>query len=129
MRERAEALLSACLDIIKSRDRSPDDMYRKLFLEARNGLGKATQSVPVDTVLGSLLAFAAMLENQQLVRSSKVDLTLCTDQKRRSPTSMWLFARTLSVSRITHKLRSEERSLVSFPKWPPSTARHLRPSS
>ncbi|KAL7421428.1 phosphatidylinositol kinase-related protein kinase tor1 [Cryptotrichosporon argae] len=63
VRERASMLLSACLDIIKTREKQPGEIYRKIFDEAKNGLVKAGS---VDTVLGSLLAFGAMLQNQQL---------------------------------------------------------------
>jgi FKBP12-rapamycin complex-associated protein len=58
-------LLSACLDIIKTREKSPDETYRKLFDEARSGLLRASST---DTILGSLLAFGAMIQNQQIVR-------------------------------------------------------------
>ncbi|WWC91382.1 uncharacterized protein L201_006326 [Kwoniella dendrophila CBS 6074] len=63
VRERASKLLSACLDIIKTREKSPTETYRKIFEEARSGLVKANSS---DAVLGSLLSFGAMLQNQQL---------------------------------------------------------------
>lgn len=57
-------LLSACLDIIKTREKSPTDTYRRIFEEAKAGLLKASST---DAVLGSLLAFGAMLQNQQIV--------------------------------------------------------------
>lgn len=58
-------LLSACLDIIKTREtKSGNEVYRKIFEEAKSGLLKAAS---VDSILGSLLAFGAMLQNQQLV--------------------------------------------------------------
>lgn len=65
VRERASMLLSACLDIIKTREKSPGDIYRRIFEEARSGLLKASST---DTILGSLLAFSSMLQNQQIVR-------------------------------------------------------------
>jgi FKBP12-rapamycin complex-associated protein len=64
VRERASMLLSACLDIIKTREKSPTDTYRRIFEEAKAGLLKASST---DAVLGSLLAFGAMLQNQQIV--------------------------------------------------------------
>lgn len=64
VRERASMLLSVCLEIVKSREKSPTDTYRRIFEEARFGLVKASST---DTVLGSLLAFGAMLQNQQIV--------------------------------------------------------------
>ncbi|WOO83672.1 Serine/threonine-protein kinase tor2 [Vanrija pseudolonga] len=64
VRERASMLLSACLDIIKTREtKSGNEVYRKIFEEAKSGLLKAAS---VDSILGSLLAFGAMLQNQQL---------------------------------------------------------------
>lgn len=65
VRERASMLLSACLEIIKTREKSPNEKYRRIFDEARSGLLKASST---DTVLGSLLAFGAMIQNQQIVR-------------------------------------------------------------
>lgn len=64
VRERASMLLSACLDILKSRERPSNEMYQAIFEEAKNGLLKATS---VDSILGSLLAFRAMLQNEQIV--------------------------------------------------------------
>ena len=61
VRERASMLLSACLDIVKTREKDPWDTYKKIFDEARAGLNRAGS---IDTVLGSLLAFGAMLQNQ-----------------------------------------------------------------
>ncbi|WVQ81658.1 hypothetical protein IAT38_003783 [Cryptococcus sp. DSM 104549] len=63
VRERASMLLSQCLDIIKTRDRPTNETYRKIFEEARSGLLKPSST---ETVLGSLLAFNSMLQNQQL---------------------------------------------------------------
>lgn len=63
VRERAQMLLSACLDIVKTRERSSSETYRSIFEEAKSGLLKANS---VDTILGSLLAFSAMLQNQQI---------------------------------------------------------------
>lgn len=57
-------LLSACLDIIKAREKSPTETYRKIFEEARSVLIKAG---PTDAILGSLLAFGSMLQNQHIV--------------------------------------------------------------
>lgn len=57
-------LLSACLDIIKAREKSPTETYRKTFEEAKSVLVKAG---PTDAILGSLLAFGAMLNNQHIV--------------------------------------------------------------
>ena len=64
VRERASMLLSACLDIIKAREKSPTETYRKIFEEARSVLVKAG---PTDAILGSLLAFGSMLQNQHIV--------------------------------------------------------------
>ena len=64
VRERASMLLSVCLEIIKTREKSPNEIYRKIFEEARAGLLKASST---DSVLGSLLAFGAMIQNQQIV--------------------------------------------------------------
>lgn len=64
VRERASMLLSACLDILKSRERSSNEIYRAIFEEAKSGLLKASS---VDSILGSLLAFSAMLQNEQIV--------------------------------------------------------------
>ena len=64
VRERASMLLSACLEIVKSREKTSTETYRKIFDEARSGLLKANST---DTILGSLLAFGAMLQNQQIV--------------------------------------------------------------
>lgn len=60
-------LLSACLDIVKSRERASGEIYRSIFEEAKSGLLKANS---VDSILGSLLAFSAMLQNQQIVSVS-----------------------------------------------------------
>jgi FKBP12-rapamycin complex-associated protein len=57
-------LLSACLEIVKTREKASTDTYRKIFEEARSGLLKANST---DSILGSLLAFGAMLQNQQIV--------------------------------------------------------------
>ena len=67
VRERASMLLSACLDIVKTRDKSPTETYRKIFDEARSGLLRASST---DSILGSLLAFGAMIQSQQIVRCS-----------------------------------------------------------
>jgi FKBP12-rapamycin complex-associated protein len=64
-------LLSACLDIIKTRERTSSEIYRSIFEEAKSGLLKANS---VDTILGSLLAFSSMLQNQHIVSS----LQTCT---------------------------------------------------
>lgn len=56
-------LLSACLDIVKTRERSSAEVYRMIFEEAKSGLLKANS---VESILGSLLAFSAMLQNQQI---------------------------------------------------------------
>lgn len=56
-------LLSACLDIVKTRERSSAEVYRMIFEEAKSGLLKASS---VESILGSLLAFSAMLQNQQI---------------------------------------------------------------
>ena len=64
VRERASMLLSACLDIIKARERSPTETYRRIFEEAKSVLVKAG---PTEAILGSLLAFGAMLNNQHIV--------------------------------------------------------------
>ena len=69
VRDRAALLLSACLEIVKNREREQDDTYKRLFNEARNGLGKVGQTVSTENILGSLLAFGSMLQNQQLVRN------------------------------------------------------------
>ncbi|OXG23734.1 FKBP12-rapamycin complex-associated protein [Cryptococcus neoformans Ze90-1] len=64
VRERASMLLSTCLDTLKTRgDRPSTDTYRKIFEEARLGLLKASST---ESILGSLLAFNSMLQNQQL---------------------------------------------------------------
>ncbi|ORY29148.1 armadillo-type protein [Naematelia encephala] len=63
VRERASLLLSDCLDILKTREKTPNDIYRKIFEEARSGLRKASST---ESILGSLLAFGAMLRNQQI---------------------------------------------------------------
>ena len=60
-------LLSACLRLVKEREKDPQDMYKRIFEEARSGLQKAGST---DSVLGSLHAVGAMLDNQQLVRHS-----------------------------------------------------------
>lgn len=57
-------LLSACLRLVKEREKSPTDVYRRIFEEARSGLQKAGST---DSILGSLHAIGAMLDNQQLV--------------------------------------------------------------
>lgn len=57
-------LLSACLDILKTREKSPGETYRRIYEEGKAGLLKASST---DTILGSLLAFSAMLQNQQIV--------------------------------------------------------------
>lgn len=64
VRERASMLLSSCLDTMKVRERSSSDIYQNIFEEAKSGLLKASS---VDSILGSLLAFSAMLQNQQIV--------------------------------------------------------------
>lgn len=64
VRERASMLLSSCLDIMKARERSSNEIYQAIFEEAKSGLLKASS---VDSILGSLLAFSAMLQNQQIV--------------------------------------------------------------
>ena len=58
-------LLSSCLRLVKEREKDPHDMYKRIFEEARSGLLKAGST---DSVLGSLHAVGAMLDNQQLVR-------------------------------------------------------------
>ncbi|GMK56480.1 hypothetical protein CspeluHIS016_0303200 [Cutaneotrichosporon spelunceum] len=63
VRERASMLLSSCLDILKTRERSSNEIYQAIFEEAKSGLLKASS---VDSILGSLLAFSAMLQNQQI---------------------------------------------------------------
>jgi FKBP12-rapamycin complex-associated protein len=65
VRERASMLLSACLRLVKEREKTPTDVYRRIFEEARSGLLKAGST---DSILGSLHAVGAMLDNQQLVR-------------------------------------------------------------
>lgn len=62
-------LLSACLDIVKTREKTPTQTYRKIFDEAKSGLLKGSST---DSTLGSLLAFNSMLENQQLVGQHEV---------------------------------------------------------
>ena len=64
VRERASMLMSACLDIIKTREKSQTETYKKIFEEARAVLVRASST---DAILGSMLAFGAMLQNQQLV--------------------------------------------------------------
>lgn len=49
---------------MKVRERSSSDIYQNIFEEAKSGLLKASS---VDSILGSLLAFSAMLQNQQIV--------------------------------------------------------------
>nr|ODN92931.1 atypical/PIKK/FRAP protein kinase [Cryptococcus depauperatus CBS 7855] len=67
VRERASMLLSTCLDIVKARgDRPANETYRRIFDEARVGLLKAGST---EVILGSLLAYNAMLQNQQLSMS------------------------------------------------------------
>ncbi|WVQ75374.1 hypothetical protein IAR50_004994 [Cryptococcus sp. DSM 104548] len=64
VRERASMLLSISLDTVKARgDRPSTDTYRKIYEEARVGLLKASST---DVILGSLLAFNAMLQNQHI---------------------------------------------------------------
>lgn len=58
-------LLSACLKLVKEREKSPHEMYKRIFEEARTGLQRAGST---DSILGSLHAVGAMLDNQQLVR-------------------------------------------------------------
>lgn len=70
-------LLSACLDIIKTRDKNAGDIYRRIFEEAKSGLMKASST---DTILGSLLAFSSMLQNQHLVRRGAVTHHVLTMQ-------------------------------------------------
>jgi hypothetical protein len=74
-------LLSACLDIVKTREKSSVETYRKIFEEARSGLSKTSST---DVVLGSLLAFGAMLQNQQIVR-----LIPCCASSCLIPDSQW----------------------------------------
>jgi FKBP12-rapamycin complex-associated protein len=69
VRERASMLLSACLEIIKTREKSPDEAYRKIFEEARLTLMKTAAT---DAILGSLLAFGAMLQNHHIVSSVSI---------------------------------------------------------
>jgi FKBP12-rapamycin complex-associated protein len=66
-------LLSACLDIVKTREKSSVDAYRRIFEEARSGLSKTSST---DVILGSLLAFGAMLQNQQIVSALVHDQSL-----------------------------------------------------
>jgi FKBP12-rapamycin complex-associated protein len=56
--------------LVKEREKSPTDVYRRIFEEARSGLQKAGST---DSILGSLHAVGAMLDNQQLVSSSFFD--------------------------------------------------------
>ena len=82
-------LLSACLDIIKTREKSPGDIYRRIFEEARSGLLKASST---DTILGSLLAFSSMLQNQQIVRQRPSETHRCAYN------SLWPSITELSVN-------------------------------
>ena len=58
-------LLSVCLVIIRTREKAPIDTYRKVFEEGRAVLVKPSST---DVILGSLLAFKAITENQEIVR-------------------------------------------------------------
>jgi FKBP12-rapamycin complex-associated protein len=69
VRERASLLLSACLKLVKDRERSATDVYRRIFEEAHSGLQKASST---ESILGSLHAVGSMLDNQQLVRDCQV---------------------------------------------------------
>jgi FKBP12-rapamycin complex-associated protein len=75
-------LLSACLDILKTREKSPGDTYRRIFEEAKSGLLKASST---DTILGSLLAFSSMLQNQQIVSRALHSSMGCQTTPHRRP--------------------------------------------
>ena len=65
VRERASLLLSVALDIVKTRDPDPSERFGLVFDEAKSVMQKGG---PTDAILGSMLAFGAMLQNQHPVR-------------------------------------------------------------
>lgn len=57
-------LLSACLEICKTRDKDPTATFTKIFEEGKSVMQKGG---PTDAILGSMLAFGSMLQNQHPV--------------------------------------------------------------
>jgi hypothetical protein len=64
VRERASLLLRETLDICKARDADPTPSFKMIFEEASSVLKKGGST---DAILGSLLAFGAMLQNTHIV--------------------------------------------------------------
>ena len=67
VRERASLLLREALDICKARDPDPTPNFRLIFDEASSTMRKGGST---DAILGSMLAFGAMLQNTHPVRDS-----------------------------------------------------------
>jgi len=76
VRERASLLLRESLDICKTRDDDPTPNFETIFTEAKSVLQKGGST---DSILGSMLAFGAMLQNTHIVR---VSMRIVTDLRQ-----------------------------------------------